>query len=165
MGVEIERKFTVRGLPGELDNYPYRDIEQGYLNVSPAIRVRAERSITDPHRPEQVTERYYMTYKGAGVMAREEYNLALDAGSYEHMRAKADGHILDKRRFLIPGGSFRGYDLTIELDVFRGSHDGLIIAEVEFPDEETAQAYEPPDWFDTDVTGDPAYSNARLANS
>lgn len=51
MGVEIERKFTVKSLPDNLESYPYHVIEQGYLNVWPAIRVRRE----DDH--------FYMTYK------------------------------------------------------------------------------------------------------
>ena len=53
MGIEIERKFTVKELPKDLDKYPFHIIEQGYLNVHPAIRVRREDDI------------YYMTYKGS----------------------------------------------------------------------------------------------------
>ena len=45
MGVEIEKKFTVKDIPFDLEQYPYHDIEQGYLNVHPAIRVRREDDI------------------------------------------------------------------------------------------------------------------------
>ena len=70
MGMEIERKYTVKKLPADLENFEYHLIEQGYLNVHPAIRVRQE----DDH--------YYMTYKGAaGVVAKEEYNMELDEAS------------------------------------------------------------------------------------
>ncbi len=53
----------------------------------------------------------------------------------------------------------------IELDVFEDAHEGLVVAEVEFPDEETAQAYRPADWFGEEVTGDPHYSNAWLSEN
>ena len=42
MGMEIERKFTVRSLPDDLDAYDHHMIEQAYLTTEPAIRVRRE---------------------------------------------------------------------------------------------------------------------------
>ena len=33
--MEIERKFTVRKLPDNLDSYPFHIIEQAYLNTDP----------------------------------------------------------------------------------------------------------------------------------
>ena len=189
MGVEIERKFTVKDLPADLDKYPFHIIEQGYLNVIPAIRVRRE------------DDTYYMTYKNRDMYAQKtnasaqqdagaqadalpqqeapigatEYNLPLDAESYEHMLSKADGNVIRKKRYLIPinADAFAEVDaqnlqidtttLKIELDVFDVPYDGTIIAEVEFPSEEAASAYKPADWFDQDVTGDKRYSNAQMS--
>lgn len=74
--MEIERKFTLKELPADLESYPCHVIEQAYLNTSPVVRVRKE------------DDRYYMTYKGKGLMAREEYNLPLDEISYQHLLAK-----------------------------------------------------------------------------
>ena len=76
--MEIERKFTVRELPADLDSYPFRHIEQAYLNTSPVVRVRKE------------DEEYYLTYKGDGMMAMEESNLPLSSDAYYHLRGKAD---------------------------------------------------------------------------
>ena len=80
--------------------------------------------------------------------------------------------MISKRRYLIPlehPGFKEGfptppadYSLTIELDVFEKSLAPLIIAEVEFPSIEEANAFTPPDWFDQDVTKDPAYHNSNL---
>ena len=170
MGVEIERKFTVKELPKDLDKYPFHIIEQGYLNVSPAIRVRRE------------DDTYYMTYKNRDMYALQdssigatEYNLPLDRESYEHMLRKADGNIIRKKRYLIPinPDAFAKADaqnleidtkaLKIELDVFEAPYDGTIIAEVEFPSEDAANAYKQADWFDRDVTGDKQYSNAQMS--
>ena len=90
-------------------------------------------------------------------MAREEYNLPLNPSSYEHLLPKADGICISKKRYLIPWDPY-----TIELDVFEKSLAPLIIAEVEFPSIEEANAFTPPDWFDQDVTKDPAYHNSNL---
>ena len=39
----------------------------------------------------------------------------------------------------------------------------LVVAEVEFPSEEEAVAFQPPAWFGREVTYDPAYTNAQLS--
>ena len=92
-------------------------------------------------------------------MVREEYNLPLTEDAYLHLREKADGIRIRKTRYKIP----LPQGLTIELDIFHDAHEGLLLAEVEFPDEETAQTFTPPDWFGEDVTGDSRYHNSTLA--
>ena len=42
MTMEIERKFTLKTLPADLEQYPFLHIEQAYLNVDPVVRVRKE---------------------------------------------------------------------------------------------------------------------------
>ena len=158
--MEIERKFTIKELPKDLDSHTCLLIEQAYLNTDPVIRIRRQ------------DDDYYLTYKGKGLMAREEYNLPLTREAYEHLLPKADGNIITKKRYLFPiaAPSFReGYQpevtpsLTIELDVFEAPFAPLIIAEVEFPDEEMADAFLPPDWFLADVTLDKRYHNSNLS--
>ena len=159
--MEIERKFTLKSLPENLDNYPFRHIEQAYLNVDPVVRVRKQ------------DNEYYMTYKGSGMMAREESNLALNEEAYYHLREKADGNIISKKRYLIPlknPGFKEGfptppddYTLTIELDVFDPPFAPWIFAEVEFGSREAAEAFVPPDWFDQEVTYRKEFHNSYMA--
>lgn len=159
--MEIERKFTVRTLPDNLEQYPYHIIEQAYLNTDPVIRIRKQ------------DDCYYLTYKGKGLLAREEYNLPLNEHSYYHLRQKADGNIISKKRYLIPiehpsfTEDYMPHDsqtgLTIELDLFEAPFDSLIIAEVEFPSREMAAAFLPVDWFLDDVTDNPEYHNSNLS--
>lgn len=144
--MEIERKFIVKQLPENLSDYPYHVIEQAYLNTDPVVRVRRQ------------DEDFYMTYKGKGLMAREEYNLPLNRLSYEHLKEKADGNIISKKRYLIPCAPY-----TIELDIFEAPFAPLVIAEVEFPGIEEAHAFVPPEWFAEDVTNDPAYHNSNMS--
>ena len=106
-------------------------------------------------------EDYYLTYKGKGLLSREEYNLPLNKEAYEHLLSKADGIILTKKRYMIPVPG--NEHLTIELDVFEGHYNGLILAEVEFSTEEEAKAFNPPSWFGEDVTFSGEYHNSRLS--
>lgn len=147
--MEIERKFLVAAeqLPADLEKYPYHELEQAYLCTAPTVRVRKE------------DDEYYLTYKSKGLLSREEYNLPLTEEAYFHLREKADGMLISKRRYLIPEKD----GLTIELDVFHGDYEGLIYAEVEFKSEEQALAYEPPVWFGRDVSLDPSYQNSSLS--
>ena len=146
--MDIERKFTVKQLPDDLADYPCKRIEQGYLCTKPVLRVRRK------------GEEYWLTYKGEGLLVREEHEFPLDEAAYRHLLTKADGQIITKDRYHIPCGEH-----TIELDVFDGDLAPLVIAEVEFPSVEAAAAFEPPAWFDQDVTADPAYSNSNLSKN
>ena len=147
--MEIERKYLVNHVPADYMEFPCHAIEQAYLCTSPVVRIRRE------------DDSYYLTYKGKGLMAREEYNLPLNEQAYAHLLKKADGIILTKTRYLIPlEGS---HHLTIELDIFEGTYKGLILAEVEFPTQEEALTFTPPQWFGRDVTFSGEYQNSKLA--
>lgn len=144
--MEIERKFLVRQLPETLDTYPKQRIEQAYLSADPVVRVR------------RLDDDYILTCKGKGLLVREEREMPLSAEAYRRLLAKAEGAVIEKDRYRIPCGS-----LTIELDVFDGALAPLVLAEVEFPTEEAATAFQPPEWFGEEVTWDSAYTNARLS--
>lgn len=145
--MEIERKFLIGKIPFELGDYVCRKIEQAYLCTEPVVRVRRDNGD------------FYLTYKSKGLMVREEYNLPLTEEAYSHLLAKHDGIIITKKRYEIPERD----GLTIELDVFEGEYDGLILAEVEFGSEEQALAYTPPEWFGKDVSSSPEYHNSTLS--
>ena len=144
--MEIERKFLLKELPTNLDTFPHRTIEQGYLCTSPVVRVRRD------------GDAYILTYKSKGMLARDEYNLPLNEASYRHLIEKADGRIITKERYCIPYNKY-----TIELDIFAGELAPLILAEVEFESEEEAHAFAAPDWFGEDVTFKKEYHNSVMS--
>lgn len=146
--MEIERKFIVHNLPDNLDSYPHSEIKQGYLCMEPVIRIR------------RMNKQYFLTFKSKGLMARTEHEFPLDKAAYEHLLPKVDGILISKTRYKIPDE----HGFIIELDVFHGEYEGLVMAEVEFPSEEVAVEYEGPEWFDDEVTFDSRYQNNNLAN-
>lgn len=145
--MEIERKYLIEKIPFDLKDYRYLLIEQAYLCTSPVVRIRRQNND------------FYLTYKSKGLLAREEYNLPLDEKSYTHLIQKADGHILCKKRYLIPLED----GLTAELDIFEKDYEGLMLAEVEFQSIDDANAFIPPKWFGQDVTMSGEYQNSRLS--
>ena len=147
--MEIERKFLpdLNSLPFKPEDYPCRKIEQGYLCTSPVVRIRRD------------NKSFFLTYKSKGLMVREEYNLPLTQEAYEHLKPKIDGRLIQKKRYVIPldGG------LALELDIFEGSLAPLVLAEIEFPDQESAATYKAPEWLGEDVTMSPRYHNSTLS--
>jgi CYTH domain-containing protein len=143
--MEIERRFIVDNFDG--GGYPSRLLSQAYICRSPVIRVRDEGGDC------------WLTVKGAGRLAREEFNLRIKREQYEALLLKADGGAVVKRRHLVPleGG------LTAEVDVFSGRLSPLVMAEVEFESVDAARAFVPPGWFGAEVTENPRYSNASLS--
>ncbi len=173
--MEIERKFLVKTLPPDLSRFEAKHITQGYISTDPVIRIRhtsvsaqkAASAASPDHQftgsaPERTapSDRYTLTVKGRGLMVREELNLPLTKEAFDRLKAKVEGRVIGKTRYLIP---LDQSDLVCELDVFEGALSPLVLAEVEFASEEEAAAFTPPEWFGEDVTGDPRYQNASMA--
>jgi adenylate cyclase len=147
---EIERKFLVRKLPDGLTNYPSAEISQGYLvSLDDGLQVRLRKS----------GERYSLTFKRGVGNVREEREIELTAEQFNALWPATEGKRLVKTRSEIPFG-----DRVVEIDVYHGKHEGLVVAEVEFDEEKAAKNFHPPDWLGDDVTGDPRYSNQLLAS-
>ncbi len=145
--MEIERKYLIHQQPENLNQYSHYEIEQGYLNTEPVVRIR--------HQGNE----YVLTYKSRGFLSREEYNLPLTKEAYEHMRPKVDGVLISKTRYVLPFNQ----ELKIELDLFHEPYETLLLAEVEFPDEESAHNFTPPSWFGEEVTFSAKYQNSTLS--
>lgn len=145
--MEIERKYLVKTLPEDLEQYEKKRISQGYLCTNPVLRIRRS------------NEEYFLTYKGLGLMAREEHEFPLSDEAFEHLLPKVDGILIDKIRYLIPLDETH----TAELDVFQGTLAPLRLVEVEFASIEDADSFVAPDWFGDDVTNSGEYHNSNLS--
>jgi len=143
---EIERKFLIKTLPENLESFPHFELEQGYLETAPVVRIRRK------------DDDYILTYKSQGLMKRQEVELPLTKNSFERLLKKCDGLIISKTRYTIPDNRY-----TIELDVFHGALNGFVMAEVEFSSEEEAELYTAPSWFGKEVTAISEFHNSRLS--
>ncbi|MDF1503892.1 hypothetical protein, partial [Roseisolibacter sp. H3M3-2] len=149
--MEIERKYLLRSLPHTLRGMPSVEIAQGWL---PGERL-LER-VREVRRGSEV--RHFRTVKlGSGVArveVEEETTPALFAVLWPTTRERR----IRKRRFAVPDGA-----LTWEVDQFAGRD--LVLAEVELPTADAAVVV--PAWLAPyvvrEVTDDPAYVNANLA--
>ena len=147
---EIERKFLVRKLPADLASCRSSEMSQGYLvSLDDGLQVRLRKS----------GEHYSLTYKRGLGNVREEREVELTSDQFSALWPATEGKRLLKTRYEIPLG-----DLVVEIDVYGGRHQGLVVAEVEFDDEESAAKFQQPEWLGDDVTGDPRYSNQLLAS-
>lgn len=146
MGKEIERKFLVNTdawVPAD----PGTHFTQGYLNSQKerVVRVRIEGAFAK------------LTIKGITKgLTRSEFEYAIPVADAEVMLAHLCEHpLIDKHRHVELHGGLRW-----EIDVFHGDNDGLVIAEVELPSEDTT--FEKPMWAGDDVSNDPKYFNSNL---
>lgn len=147
---EIEHKFLVD--PTHLPELSAGSrLQQGYFSFRPAVRVRAE------ERGEQ--RKGYLTIKGEGDFNRDEFEYEIPFEEAEALLALCRGSIIEKTRYRLPIDG--ECDLAWELDIFEGDNAGLVVAELEIPEEGCAFAR--PDWLGQDVTRDNAYKNSSLA--
>ena len=154
--VEIERKFLLSGVPPTMRFPRGEPIRQGYIALDGDTEVRLR--IT----PQGAV----LTIKAGRGGVRVEEEIALPARQAEALWELTDGRRVQKTRRRVPlagtGGS--GAELVAEVDEYAGALDGLVVVEVEFPDEEAARGFEPPAWFGRELTDDGRYANRSLAS-
>ncbi len=144
--MEIERKFLLKHAPRQIKELEHFKIQQAYISTDPVMRIRKK------------DETCIFTLKSKGLMEREEIETPISMDSYARLLKKCDGNVISKTRYLMPLES----GLTAEIDVFHDGFDGLVIAEVEFPDRETALNFKAPSFMNNEVTSDPRFQNSNL---
>lgn len=155
--MEIEKKYLFESLPGQESEFPCDHMMQAYISRNPVIRIRAIEKADG-------NKAYVLTIKGEGLTMREEHELKMTKEQFENLLPKTSGKIIDKLRYRIPLGIvMEGKELVAEADCFLGDHQGLKIVEVEFPSEKAMNAFEKPEWFGEDVSGDNRYHNSELS--
>jgi CYTH domain-containing protein/CHAD domain-containing protein len=146
---EIERKFLLGEAPAWLANFSKTRVEQGYLALAEGVEVRLRRA---------GEERLLGVKRGSGEV-REEVEVALERRQFDALWPLTESKRLAKTRYRVPLGK----DLRAEVDVFEGSLEGLVLAEVEFEDEGGSRGFRPPAWLRREVTGDDRYAGRSLA--
>ncbi|WP_114241505.1 CYTH domain-containing protein [Dyella sp. C9] len=153
MGIEIERKFLLRG-DGWRDAATRSErIAQGYLVSAQALRDGYARSSV---RVRRSGERAWLNIKSAQLgIERAEFEYPVPLADAEQMLATLCDGVLEKiRHYVTVEGTL------FEVDEFFGDNAGLVVAEVELdaPDE----AFPRPSWLGREVSHLPRYYNVNL---
>ena len=146
---EIERKFLVASLPENLEQYPNKEITQGYLAITSdgtEIRLRKKGS------------KYFQTVKTGGGKVRGEFETEITEDQFNVFWQATEGKRVEKTRYEIVHE-----ESLIELDVYRNNLETLLSAEVEFKTEKESDQFVAPEWFGKEVTEDSRYKNQNLA--
>lgn len=151
--MEIERKFLLKSLPDNLNTCEAFHMEQAYISTSPVIRIRKRVHSKSGEKD------FILTIKSKGLMSREEHELNISPDEYNNLIKKAEGNIIKKTRYLVPCEN----GLLLELDIFEDMFEGLIMGEIEFPDEGSAKKYTPSEIFSEEVTFDKNYGNSTMS--
>lgn len=163
MSNEIEKKYLVNvnelkqspELPLILATVQRTDkISQGYLAIEPTgseVRLRSKGTGEN--------SRYYLTVKSGQGLVRGEAETEISREQFEVLWPMTAGRRVEKTRLTLALAD----DLKAEVDFYEGTLQGLYTAEVEFPSEEVANAFAPPNWFGIDITCDKRFKNQKLA--
>lgn len=150
MNTEIEKKFLLKKLPEDLKQYPNNKIYQGYIVITDddiEVRVRKKGG------------KYFQTIKKGWGLERSETEIELGEKQFEMLWPLTDGKRVEKIRYEIDYG-----DKVIELDIYSGTLEGLITAEIEFQSVDESKDFIKPDWFGKEITDDERYKNKNLAS-
>ena len=145
--LEIERKYLVEGFPNDLELISEVYIEQGYVTFSPEVRIR--KAVVKSTGEEE----YYLTIKGDGDLSRSEIETAISKEFYEDTANFLGSEVVRK--------DYKKYRLgSWELEVSHvdaGKDWEFYYAEIEFPSEEAANAFEAPVFLGKEITYDATY--------
>lgn len=148
---EIERKFLVTSEQFKTEAFQQNRIVQGYLSSVPerTVRIRIK------------GKKGFLTIKGKGNasgMSRLEWEKEISLAEAEALLQLCEKGVIDKVRYEIKKGNH-----IIEVDVFSGENEGLILAEIELNSE--TESFEKTDWLGEEVTNDERYYNAYLSQN
>lgn len=147
MGTEIERRFLVSG-DGWRGGRPGRRLVQGYLATGPGCTVRVRLA----------GRQAWLTVKGptrAGARAEFEYAVPPADARAILERCGVRARVEKVRHRVEHEGR------TWEVDEFLGENAPLVMAEVELS--RAGERVSLPPWVGREVTEDPRYANAALA--
>ncbi len=150
MQTEIERKFLTTSSLFKEQAVRVMNIQQGYIGTTSKGEARV--SIRD--------EKAWIIVKSNERLSRLEYEIPIPKKDAEELLTRTCGRVIHKTRYIIPATSGM---LKWEVDEFHEEDDGLIIAEIELPSEDTQ--FDKPQWLGKEVTQDTTYYNSILSKT
>ncbi len=138
--IEIEKKYKVKKLPENIEEYEHITIEQSYFNKGGApIRIR--KFISSDEIKCLISKKFKSDDES---IKNIEYNIDITEELYDKFVEAREGKIIKKTRYKIPLQE----GLYVDLDVFHGFLEGVCIAEIEYESIEQAESYKIPEWIE-----------------
>ena len=155
MGVEIERKFLVRGDGWRSAAHAVVPMAQGYLNDLATVDSGAMRTSV---RVRIAGDQAFLNLKSRELgHTRQEFDYPIPVEDALALLALCGGGVIEKRRHLVVHA---GHEW--EVDEFLGDNAGLVVAEIEL--DSAGEAFARPDWLGVEATDAPRYYNLALAS-
>ncbi len=158
MAIEIEKKYLLKSkdilqvLKNEGLEFKKEHITQIYTKITDTKETRVRKCDNE----------YFLTSKIGKGLKRKELERKIDVKLFEFAEQNRIGQSIQKIRH-----TFKLQNKAANIDIYELQLDGLIVLEVEFEDEQTANTYVLPNIFQEqvikDVTTDEAYKNKNLA--
>ena len=164
MKQEIERKYAVNYLPEDLQIRDIIHIEQAFIyrDINTVIRIRKIQN-----KKSNTTE-YIYTVKTKGDIEYDknfekianiyEIENSIQENEYNELLKNKINNIIKKTRMVIPIEN----NLQVEMDIYYEYLEGLLTAEIEFPNENIANTFEKPKWLGEEI-GYKELSNLSLS--
>ncbi len=163
MKKEIERKYTVNYLPEDLKIKDIIDIEQAFIyrDVNTVVRIRKIQN-----KKKNTTEYIYTVktkgdieyFENADVASIYEIESHIQKNEYNELIKNKISNVIKKTRIVIPIENH----LHVEMDVYYEYLEGLLTAEIEFPNADIANHFKKPKWLGEKI-GYKDLSNFKLS--
>lgn len=154
--LEIERKFLVKHIPEQLDQFSKEEILQGYYKDSSQKTIRLRKTIINKWGKKYT--KYYLTQKKGKWLVRQELEKTVSEDFFSTHRKLVENNFLTKTRYKIP---YQKY--IIELDEYHEKLQGLWTVEVEFWSLEECTAFTPLPRFGEDISKEKIANNRYLS--
>ena len=163
MNKEIEKKYSIKNLPDDIEIVKIQDIQQAFIYRDTKSHIRLRKL---DNRKAKTTQYVYTVKTKGDISYNNDYNIArlyeiesyISKDEYEDLIQKRIANMINKTRINVPIEN----DFVVEIDIYYDYLEGLITAEIEFPDEETAKSFKKPDWLGEEL-GYKTFSNGKLS--
>lgn len=141
--IELEKTYLVKELPENLQELEHKEIFDIYI---PKVSRHAEIRIRRNGNKHEITKKIPLDENKNEF---KEYTIPISKEEFDALEKEIEGKRVRKIRYNMP---YKG--LIAEIDVFQDNLKGLAVIEFEYPDRETRDSFEHPDFCGPDVTSE-----------
>ena len=149
--IELEKTYLLKNIPFDIDQYPYKELIDHYIpfdSEHPKLRLRKRWEFYEITKKTLIHE--------GDSSQQQEQTIELSKAEYQAL-ADLPNKLIHKKRYYVPYK-----EIMLEIDVFQGDLDGLILMDVEFTDKKVMNGFEKPNFCLADVTQNSLFAGWML---